>query len=282
MQGAVGIALRQAGEQAAGDMRHQVQPDEIQQAEDARPGHAHGPPGHGIGFLDREAQLRGVVHRRLHPQRADAVGDEARRVLRHYHRLAEAPVGGLADGGEHARIGPRAGHHLQQPHVARRVEEMRDQEMPRAFRRHSLGQRLQRDGGGVGGQHRPRLHHPVEPRIEFALGLQPLGDRLHHPVAIGEEVEVALQLARLHQLRRAAMHEGSRIGLEHRRQRLRRTARHDIQQHHRQARIGHLRRDAGAHHPGADDADPLDRAHSTASSTVAMPWPPPMHWVASA
>ena len=44
--------------------------------------------------------------------------------------------------------------------------------------------------------------------------------------------------------------------------------------------------DARAHDPGADDRDLLNLGlnvgHHIASSTVAMPWPPPMHWVASA
>ena len=37
------------------------------------------------------------------------------------------------------------------------------------------------------------------------------------------------------------------------------------------------------HHACADDADLADRGgHHARSRRVAMPWPPPMHWVASA
>ena len=44
-----------------------------------------------------------------------------------------------------------------------------------------------------------------------------------------------------------------------------------------------MRGDAGAHHAGADHGDFVDRGHhQMRSSTVAMPWPPPMHCVASA
>src|SRR5690606_8534019 len=55
-------------------------------------------------------------------------------------------------------------------------------------------------------------------------------------------------------------------------------------QQHGHAGVGDLRGDARAHHARTDDADALDRlvCHHAASSTVAMPWPPPMHWVASA
>ncbi len=67
-----------------------------------------------------------------------------------------------------------------------------------------------------------------------------------------------------------------------------RAVRDDVEQHHREAGVGDVGGDAGAHHAGAEDAD-LGDARSvgaghgqTASSTVAMPWPPPMHWVATA
>ena len=60
-----------------------------------------------------------------------------------------------------------------------------------------------------------------------------------------------------------------------------RTLGHDVEQQDRDAGIGDLRGDPGAHHPGAEHRRPLDR-HQIASSTVAIPWPPPMHWVASA
>ena len=61
------------------------------------------------------------------------------------------------------------------------------------------------------------------------------------------------------------------------------TLRDDVEQHHRDAGIGHLGGDARAHRAGADDADFADGdAHQTRSRMVAMPWPPPMHWLASA
>ena len=47
------------------------------------------------------------------------------------------------------------------------------------------------------------------------------------------------------------------------------------------AGIGDVGGDGAAHQAGADDGGLLDR-HQAASSTVEMPWPPPMHWVARA
>ena len=95
----------------------------------------------------------------------------------------------------------------------------------------------------------------------------------------------------LDQLGGAVVHERRRFGLAHLRDRAlgQRVAvvgavRHDVEQHHRHAGIGDLGGDARPHHAGADDADFLDRmaGHHTRSRIVAMPWPPPMHWLASA
>ena len=45
--------------------------------------------------------------------------------------------------------------------------------------------------------------------------------------------------------------------------------------------IGNLRGDARTHDAGAQHRDTID-AHEVDSRTVAIPWPPPMHCVASA
>ncbi|MEI9984975.1 MAG: hypothetical protein WDN69_18270 [Aliidongia sp.] len=60
------------------------------------------------------------------------------------------------------------------------------------------------------------------------------------------------------------------------------TLRHDVQQDDRDAGIGDMGGDAAAHHAGAEYGGFLDRHDQTASRMVAMPWPPPMHCVASA
>ena len=84
------------------------------------------------------------------------------------------------------------------------------------------------------------------------------------------------------------LHEGRGVGLEHPRDRafgervpVFRAVGHDVEQHHVVAGIGDVGGDAAAHQTRPDDGGLLDR-HQAASSTVEMPWPPPMHWVASA
>ena len=262
-------------------MRHQVDADEVEQPEDAGLRHADRRAHGGVGFLHRQPHGEGMVDRGLHPLPADAVGDEAGPIMAVDHGLAEHPVSKGADFGRCLRARRRAAHDLQQPHVARRVEEMGDQEIWGQRRALALQQRRERDGRGVGGDDGARLADAGELRIERALGLGLFDDRLDDPVAIGQQRQAGCEIAGGDQPRRRAAHEGGGIGAQHALHRRRRAARDDIQQHHGQAGIGHLRGDAGAHHAGADDRD-LGDGHQTASSTVAMPWPPPMHCVASA
>ena len=84
------------------------------------------------------------------------------------------------------------------------------------------------------------------------------------------------------------LHEGRGVGLEHagdrafgQRAAVAATVGHDVEQHHVEAGIGDVGGDAAAHQTRPDDGGLLDR-HQAASSTVEIPWPPPMHCVASA
>src|SRR5690606_14832930 len=96
-------------------------------------------------------------------------------------------------------------------------------------------------------------------------------------------------IAGRHQFRSLFAHESSRLRLEHLCYGLfgqliavAGSLRHDIEQHNRNARIRHLRGNARPHDTRANNGDFPDLRHCTASRTVAMPWPPPMHCVASA
>ena len=304
----IGIVRRQGRLHAGRDMRHQVDANQVEQPEDTGLRHADRPAHGGIGFLDGQAEVEGAVDRRLHPHPADAVGDEAGPVLAGDDGLAQRAVTEFGDGGDGVRTRRRAAHHFQQPHVARRVEEVGDQEVGGEPLPQPLDQRGERDGRGVRRHDRAQLPHALQLGIEVALGVRPFDDGLDDPVAVGDQRQVGRQVAGRDQPRRALVHEGRRIGAQHRLHRLRRATRHDVEQHHRHAGIRHLRRDAGAHHAGANDRHLADRRarhraagrrrhrlrlrphhrlpggarHHTASSTVAMPWPPPMHCVASA
>ena len=177
---------------------------------------------------------------------------------------------------------------LQKPHVARRIEEVGDQEVAREALGQTLGQPRERQRRGVGRHDRAALAHAFEPGIERLLDRQVLDHGFDDPVHLAERVQIVLQVARGDQTRGLAAHERRGIGFLHPLERalgervaIVRPFRHHVEQQDRDTGVGDLRRDAGAHHPGAEHRRPLDR-HQIASSTVAMPWPPPMHWVASA
>ena len=87
------IVGRQRGAQARGDVRQQIDPDQIGQPEDAGLGDAERAAEHRIGLLDGHAHLERGGECRLHPVAADAIRDESGRVLAPDHALAEAAVG---------------------------------------------------------------------------------------------------------------------------------------------------------------------------------------------
>jgi hypothetical protein len=62
------------------------------------------------------------------------------------HALAQAPVGEVSD--RRAGVGPGrgAGHHFQQPHVTRRIEEVGDQEVLGKAWRQTFNKLYQWDG----------------------------------------------------------------------------------------------------------------------------------------
>ena len=87
-------------------------------------------------------------------------------------------------------------------------------------------------------------------------------------------------------LRVPFVHQGCWIGTEQCLDRplgdnvpFRRPLRDDIEQSDRHAGVCKVRRNSGAHNSGADHRNLFNRAHCTASRIVAMPWPPPIHWV---
>ncbi len=175
-----------------------------------------------------------------------------------HHALAEPDVAELLEGLD--RVGPRLGpaHDLQEPHVARRVEEMRDAEIPLEALRHALDEVAERDGRGVGGDDRALLAVPLDLLVGRALHGQILEHHLDDPVALRQQIQVILKIAGRHLPGVARMHEGRGVRLQ---QALDRALRHlvpvcgalghDVEQHHRETRVRDMRRDAPAHDPRA-------------------------------
>ena len=212
------------------------------------------------------------------------------RVLRAHDRLAEADVGEGFEAGQRARIGRVVGDDLKQTHVARRVEEVGDEKARPQPLVHALLQRFERQGRGVRRDERAWPDMLGELGVEVALDLDPLDHRLDHPVAVPQPLQVVLDVAGYHPPGGGLAHEGGRVGLEqllHRRLgdgvAVGGTLRDDVEQVDFDAGVGDLRRDGGPHDAGADDGGARDPGgHHSASRTVAIPCPPPMHMVASA
>jgi hypothetical protein len=159
---------------------------------------------------------------------------------------------------------------------------VRHQQVGRQLRRGALGQLGERDGGGVRGDDRAGAPRAVDGGEQRALGVRVLDDGLDDPVGVGDEREVARQVARPDAPRGRPRHERRRVAPRQPLQRPLRAARDGVEQHDVEAGVRQVGRDARPHHAGADHGRPARLGHSTASRTVAMPCPPPMHWVATA
>jgi hypothetical protein len=292
VHGVEGVGLRQQAGEARVDVRPEVDADEVDEAEDAGLRDAEGASHHGVGLFHRQSAVDRVEDAALHPVDAEAVGDEAGRVLAGDDALAHRDVGEAGHLLDQRRVALRAGDDLEQAHVARRVEEVGDHEVALEAVGQALDELGQRDRRGVRRDRRALPAHLVEAAIEALLDVEPLDDDLDDPVAVGDLAEVVLEVADSDELGGALRHEGGGLALQHLgdgaggdRVAVLGVLRHDVEQQHRHARIRDLRGDAGAHDAGAEDGDFLDLLgvrHHRRSMMVAMPWPPPMHWVASA
>ncbi len=278
----VRVAGRQPGGEGGVDRQHQVEPDQVEQREHAGARRAEGLRDRGVGVLDRDAAPHRLPDRAADPVRAEPVADEARRVGAAHDGLAEPDVAERLDRVDGLGAGGRAGDELQEPQVARRVEEVRHEQVRGQLRRRALGELGERDGRRVGGHDRARAPHAVEAREERALGVGVLDDRLDDPVRVGDQAEIARDVAGPYAPPGRARDERGRVAPRQALERSLRRAWHGVEQHDVEAGVRQVGRDARPHHAGADDGRPARLGHSTASRTVAMPWPPPMHWVATA
>ena len=110
-----------------------------------------------------------------------AVGDEVGRILGKHNALAQAVLAKAADELGHLRQGVRGGDDLQQLEVARRVEEVRAQEVLAEALRKALSDGSHGNAGRVGADDGIRRTHGIDALHELALDLQVLDDRPRSP-----------------------------------------------------------------------------------------------------
>ena len=181
--------------------------------------------------------------------------------------LAQGDVAELGDRGKCVRRGVRTGSDFQQPHVARRIEEMGDQEIAAERLAHAVRQHLQRDGGGVGTDGAAGAAYGFQFAIQRLLDVGAFQHRFDDPVAVGQLAQVVFKVAGLDQPRGTVVHERRGFGLMQscdralgQRAAVVGAGGHDIKQHDRHAGIGDLCGDPGTHRTGADDTDFPDPA----------------------
>ena len=121
---AAGDALREVG----GNVREDIDPDQIGEAKSSGAGPAERGAGERVHFFDGESLLEHEIGGVEHDCDADAIGDEVGRVVREDHLLAERAVGERGEGSNQRGIGVGGGDDLEQAHVARRIEEVRAKE----------------------------------------------------------------------------------------------------------------------------------------------------------
>jgi hypothetical protein len=154
--------------------------------------------------------------------------------------------------------------------VARRIEEMRAQEMPAELRRESFGNLGEGNAAGVGGKNRIHLARRVHLAPQVALQFQIFHHRFENPIALGHAMEIILEVARLNQRDLVIGEESTRPLLgcildafQRRGISISLAGNNDVQKQSGHARISEMSRDTRAHGTGAEHGDTTECSHET-------------------
>ena len=187
--------------------------------------------------------------------------------------FAEALIAKFGEGVEHVGVSAWAGDQFDELHVARRVEEVRAGEVLLKIGRAACGDFVHGDAGGVGGDEGAGAADGFEAGEQGALDVEIFGDGFEDPVSFGAKGEVVGEVAGRDETRGFGREEGCGArffrGVESGRDNattdlwriesevfllfLRREGRGSyVEQEARQAGVGEVRGDAGAHGTGAE------------------------------
>ena len=176
-------------------MRQHVDAGDIHRPERRAAGTAERRSGNRVDLLDRVLAGRQHIERARDAVQADVVADEVRRVLRHHHALAEDVIAEPRHRRDDGGIGVGGRDDLEQAQVARRIEEVRAEPVPAEIVRSAFGDRRDRDARGVRADDRSGPALLVDLREQLLLDVEPLDDRFHDPVGLGDEIEVRVEAA---------------------------------------------------------------------------------------
>ena len=258
-------ALRDALGKIRGHMGQNVDAHQVRQPEGAGARPADSLPGQRVHLFDGQPLLQHQGRRIEHHGDADAVGDEVGRVASKHHLLAQSQIGEGGKGGCHGRIGLRGGNLLQQPHIARRIEEVCPEEaLP--VRGQPRGDLAHRQSGGIGGEHgmgREMRHNAGQ---QFRLDSQVLGHSLDHPVACSQFAQVVLKVTCRDERGQRGLIEGGGLGLAECVERGQSkpiaraiAGRNKVEEQRGNSGIGQVGSNAGTHGPGAQHRGAADQ-----------------------
>ena len=198
----------------ADDVAQNVEADEIGEAKCRHLRPAHGRSRQRVHFLDAEVHLLHQAHDVERGERTDAVGDEIRCVFRMHHALAHVEIAEVRNRFHRRRIGVGRRDQFQQPHVARRIEEVRAEPRAteiiwKAFDDFGDGQTA-----GVGRDDGARFANGFDLAQQAALDFQILDDGLDDPIHIGQLLKIVFKISDRHQPRERWFEEGRGLGLD--------------------------------------------------------------------
>ena len=196
----------------ADHMRQRIQADHVGGAIGGALGTADLRAGQRVDFVEAQAQAGGVMHGRQDREHADPVGDEIGGVQRADHALAQRRREPGFELVQHARFGVRGGDDLDQPHVARRVEEMDAAEAVAQLLGQGVAQRVDRQPGGVRGDDGAGRHVRRDALVQRGLPVHALGDGLDDQVAALQPFDMVVIVGGLDQGQ--ARDAGQRRGFE--------------------------------------------------------------------
>ncbi len=169
----------------AHDVAEDVEADEINGAEGRGLRPADGLSGQSIDFFDGQIHFLHETNHVQHGKCSDTVADEVGRVFGDDHALAQLDVAKMRDGVDRGAVGFRSGNDFEQPHVARRIEEVSAEPRAAEIVGESFGNLADGQTAGVGRDDGSGLTDGFDSFQQRALDVEVFDYRFDDPVALG-------------------------------------------------------------------------------------------------
>ena len=150
-QAQIAALVVNVGSHVADDVAEDVEADKIDGAEGRGLRPADSLPGERVNFFDAQIHFLHEANHVQYRKCSDAVADEVGRVFGDDDAFAELDVAEVRDRVDGGAVGFRSGNDFQQPHVARRIEEVRAEPGATEIVGKSFGDFADGQAAGVGG-----------------------------------------------------------------------------------------------------------------------------------